>query len=168
MNKAWLIGLSFTFLSVLTACGGDGGLCSVALEGQLVPTCNPVRPGLSVSPIGFWQGTFTTTTGGSETVPFTAEITQAKAGSTNYAGVFTVSGKVYNVTGFYHGTNDEGEIFIFEIPLDELQPTVSPVEFYGMRWSGPLTENTYSGGWFFNSETANRTPAGEFRLERLP
>lgn len=86
----------------------------------------------------------------------------------DYTAVFTVGDEVYNVTGFYNGTNDEGDIFIFEIPLAELQPTVSPVEFYGMMWSGPMTEDTYSGGWFLNRGDNVRSPAGEFRLEHVP
>jgi hypothetical protein len=107
-------------------------------------------------------------TGGSGTEPFTAEIVAGEAEDADYAGVFTVGDEVYNVTGGYNGRNNEGDIFIFEVPLEELQPTVSPVEFYGMMWSGPLTEDSYSGGWFFNSETSYLSPAGEFRLERLP
>lgn len=122
----------------------------------------------SVSAVGSWQGTLTTVTGGSGTQPFTAEITEINAEDADYAGVFTVGDKVYNVTGLYSGTNDEGDAFVFQIPLEELQPTVSPVEFYGMMWSGQMTEDGYSGGWFLNSETANRTPAGEFALERAP
>ncbi len=169
MNKAWLKGLSLVFLLVLTACGGgSGGLCSAALEGQLAPTCSPVRPEPSVSPVGSWQGTLTTTTGGSGTEPFTAEVIESETGGRDYTGVFTVDDKVYNVSGFYSGASDGEEAFIFEIPLDEIQPAVSPAEFYGLTWSGAMTESTYSGGWFFNSETANRTPAGEFNLERLP
>lgn len=107
-------------------------------------------------------------TGGSGTQPFTAEITESAAEEAEYAAVFTVGDTVYDVTRFYNGTNDEGDIFIFEVPLDQLQPTVSPVEFYGLMWSGPMTEDTYSGGWFFNSEAEYRTPAGEFSLERRP
>ncbi len=133
---------------------------------MMLAACNREAQPL-VSPVGSWQGTLTTTTGGSGTEPFTAEITRTETGG-DYTGVFTVGDTVYNVSGFYNGTNDEGEIFIFELPLGELQPTVSPAEFYGLTWSGPMTENTYSGGWFFNSETANRTPAGEFGLERRP
>lgn len=127
--------------------------------------CSPPQLEPPVSPVGSWQGTLITTTGGLGTEPFAAEITQAGAA---YEGVFTVGETTYNVNGFYNGTSKEGDIFIFDVPLEELQPTVSPVEFYGMMWSGPMAGDTYSGGWFFNSETANFTPAGEFSLERLP
>lgn len=77
---------------------------------------------------------------------FTAEITQAETRSSDYADVFTVGDKVYDVSGFYSGASDEEEAFIFEMPLDELQPTVSPVEFHGLTWSGSMTESMYSGG----------------------
>lgn len=76
----------------------------------------------------------------SRTQPFTAEITEVEAEDADYAGVFMVGDEVYNVRGGYNGTNDEGDIFIFQIPLEEFQPTVSPVEFYGMMWSGPMAK----------------------------
>ena len=120
----------------------------------LLAACNR-EPQPSVSPVGSWQDTLTTTTDGSGTQAFTAEISELESEDADYAGVFTVGDKVYSVTGFYNGTNDEGEIFIFKIPLDELQPTVSPIRFDGMMWSGPMTENTYSGAG--SSATKRRT-----------
>ncbi len=150
MNEKWFLRLVLlvTVLSTLAACSREE------------------QP--SVSAVGSWQGTLTTTTGSSETQPFTAEITEIDAEDADYTGVFTVGDKVYNVTGFYNGTNYEGDAFIFQIPLEELQPTVSPVEFYGMMWSGQMTEDTYSGGWFLNRGDNVRSPAGTFSLERLP
>jgi len=64
-----------------------------------------------VSPVGSWQGTLTTVTGGSGTQPFTAEITQVDAEYADYVGVFTVNDEVYNVTGKYGGYY-EGEVLI--------------------------------------------------------
>jgi len=121
----------------------------------------------SVSPVGLWQGTLTTMTGGSGTQPFTAEIAKsASEAGGGFTGVFTVGDKVYEVTGGNRHINGKSEIFTFSIPLEELQPTLSPVEFYGMMWSGPMIENTYSGDWVFESETEYHT--GEFSLERRP
>lgn len=140
--------------------------CSSALpSAALTVACTPPA---TINPVGSWSGTLTTTEGGSGTQTFTAEIRAVAGSSTDYTGVFTVAETVYNVTGFYTGTNDEGEAYTFQIPQSELEPAVSPVEFYGMMWSGQLTETSYSGGWFLNSEEAGRTPAGTFTLARQP
>lgn len=131
MNKARVLkALPLVFL-VLTACvskNGGKGLCpsSRAVEGVLAPACSSTQPEPLASPVGSWRGTLTTITGGSGTEPFAAEITEVAAVDADYAGVFTVGNEVYNVTGVYNGTNDEGDIFVFKIPLEELQPAVSP------------------------------------------
>ncbi|ADI15971.1 hypothetical protein [Truepera radiovictrix] len=126
------------------------------------------EPRPSVSPVGHWEGTLTTTTGGSGTEPFTAEITALEPEEATYAGVFTVGDEVYQVTGCYSGASDEGDVFVFTIPLEALQPTRSPPRFYGMSWSGSLVGNDYSGYWSFNSEESPYVPAGTFFLKRLP
>lgn len=167
MNKVWIRGLPLVFLFVLAACGGrDGGLYSRALEGQLAPMCSQPPPEPPVNPSAFWEGTLTTTTGGSGTEPFTAEITRISAAY--YEGIFRVGEKTCNVTGSYNGTGDEGSVFAFSIPLEELGPTVSPGIFPGLTWSGSLTESTYSGGWFREEEDGTRSQTGKFALERRP
>ncbi len=82
--------------------------------------------------------------------------------------MFTIGNEVYKVAGGNRYIDGESKIFTFSIPMDDLQPTLSPVEFYGIVWRGPMIENTYSGDWYFNSETKDRSPAGEFVLKRLP
>ena len=136
----------------------------------LLASCNREEQP-SVSAVGSWQGTLTTMTGGSGTEPFTAEITQVGAENADYAGVFAVGNEVYNVTGRFNGSNQDGEYFVFEAPLSELQPTVSPVTPLGFTWSGLMTEDTYQGVWFIfrgNEEDGNPPQEGEFSLERLP
>ncbi len=80
--------------------------------------------------------------------------------------MFTVGDEVYEVTGGNRHLNGESERFTFSIPIEEFQPTLSPVEFYGMMWSGPMTATTYVGEWSYESEVEYRS--GDFGLERLP
>jgi hypothetical protein len=148
-NRFLKLGLFMTVLSVLAACNREA------------------QP--SVSAVGSWQGTLTTMTGGSGTQSFTAEITEIEDENADYAGVFTVGDEVYNVIGRYNGYY-QGEIFVFQAPLSEVQPALSPVTPLGFNWSGVMTKNTYQGGWYIFKDIEARDPsqAGEFSLERLP
>lgn len=111
-----------------------------------------------------------TMTGDSGTQPFTAEITEIEAEEADYAGVFSVGDTSYEVTGRFNGRNQEGEYFVFEAPLSELQPALSPVTPLGFTWSGLMTQDTYQGDWFVfrNGDDIEPSQAGEFSLERVP
>lgn len=142
---------------------------SVAPSGGLAVACTPP---VTTNPVGLWSGILTTE-GSSGTQTFTAEIRAVEGSSTDYTGVFIVGEAVYNVTGVNTGLTDDanagGEIYIFQIPLEALQPAVTPVEFYGMNWSGSLTDTSFSGDWFFKTSQASvEDRAGTFALEREP
>lgn len=171
MNKALVVkGLPLILLFVLTACsGGGGGLCSSAAEGSLAPTCSPPRPEPLFSPVGSWQGTLTVMKFPSPTVLFTAEITTAN--QTEYEGVFTLGDASYDVTGYFVGIEGEGERFVFEAPLSEVQAMESPTvpSPPGYRWSGVITQDTYQGGEFqIFQDAIEPLQIGEFVLERRP
>lgn len=153
-------------LFVLTACGGGPTPCGGGARGSLAPLCSLPEPEPAVSPVGSWEGTLTTAVGGSGTEAFTATVTER--GPTDYTGVFTVGDRTYNVSGFYSGKNSEGDAFVFQIPLAELGPTVSPAPNPGLAWSGQMTKSSFTGGWFLEDESGARPESGTFALERRP
>lgn len=129
--------------------------------------CNR-EPQPLVNPVGSWQGTLTTMTGGSGTQAFTAEISGTSLEYADYAGTFTVEDKRYNVTGNFNGRYEEGEYFAFQAPPEELRSTLSPVIPLGFNWSGVMTATEYTGEWFITEEDRGLSRRGTFNLERLP
>jgi hypothetical protein len=98
--------------------------------------------------------------------PFTAEISETIIEDV-FSGVFTVQDKVFSVMGYYDGSNDDGDTFIFGNPADDIRPTASPPTYPGSRWTGTMTRTGYVGQWEFNETTEPYTRLrGEFTLER--
>ena len=142
-------------------------MLSVAVS-ALLGACNR-EPQPSVSPVGLWQGTLTTTSSGSRTQTFTAEISEADAEYADYKGVFTIDSESYGITGNFKGKYEVGEFFEFYAPLPELQPTTSPTRpGPGFHWSGVVTATEYAGDWFVVEENLGFSSHGTFKLERLP
>lgn len=143
--------------------------CVVLLTAlPLLAACNR-EPRPSVSPVGRWEGTLTTTTGGSGTEPFTADIGSVEGVGSSYEGTFTVGDSAYDVQGSYLGANQGGDHFRFNALPAELRAAVSDPFPYGFNWSGTMTASRYTGTWS-NYSYPDRELLGEgtFRLERLP
>lgn len=158
-----LLGMIVILVSCNAAISEPPPPCSsVAGEAALRPTCTP--PEMELNPIGSWEGSLTTLEGGSGSQPFTAEVSAAAGSSSDYSGVFTVGSQLYNVTG----AHQSGNVYLFNVPIDEIQPAVTPEEFFGMAWSGMLTETSISGTWFFKEEAGSQRVSGTFALERRP
>ncbi len=77
---------------------------------SLLAACNR-EPQPSLSPVGSWQGTLKVIKFPRPTTPFTAEIVAADYGE--YRGVFTLGEASYNATGYFAGSEEKGERFIF-------------------------------------------------------
>ena len=134
----------------------------------ILAACNR-EPRSSVSPVGLWQGTLTTTSGGSETQLFTAEVSKIAQSQNLYEGRFTVGNTAYSVTGSYVRGEVGGERFEFSAPPPELQAANSDPFPYGFNWSGFVTGANYTGDWFhYNYPDRKPLGAGTFTLERLP
>lgn len=79
--------------------------------------------------------------------------------------------RTYDVTGRFNGAVQGEEYFVFEAPLSELGPAVSPAPPLGFTWSGAATESAYKGVWsIYRGGEADGSPSqgGTFELERLP
>ena len=121
-----------------------------------------------MSPVGSWQGTLTTTTGGSGTEPFVAEIDLVDPKTSTYEGSLNVGTEAYCAVGGYNPYISEDHFTLRTTPA-ELGAALSPgPPFYGTEWYGEMTEDSWEGEWYLRTKDAERSREGTFKLERLP
>lgn len=120
----------------------------------------------SISPVGAWQGTPTTLSGGSGTQPFAAKIDLAEAGT--YEGSLRVGAEVYRAVGGYNPYIGENHFALRTSPA-ERDAALSPgPPFYGVEWYGELTDNSWEGKWYLRTEDGNKVPGRSLQPRAPP